>query len=169
MKKKKSAIPVRVSAWLEIWNRSTQSQRKDGKEQRKQRAKRAGKTARKPLLISSWRSTQEKKKTSPQRVVFVNNCIVFKVQEFMYKRIQLCWPQHPKENRRTEERHKLWGGEWEKQNTELREWIYRETWMRAIKKSGAVLNLYELRWFFCFFTRRQETKKNIFKRIIVMS
>lgn len=31
-------------------------------------------------------------------------------------KIQLCWPQHPKENKRTEERHKLWGGEWEKKS-----------------------------------------------------
>lgn len=41
------------------------------------------------------RSTQ-KEKTSPQRFVFVNNCIVFKVQEFMYKNTVVLASAPPK-------------------------------------------------------------------------
>lgn len=57
----------------------------------------------KPLLMSSWRVTQKKKKTSPQRVVFVNNCIVFKVQEFLYKKYSCVGLSTPK---KTEEQKK---------------------------------------------------------------
>lgn len=46
----------------------------------------------------------DRKERSPQRVIFVNNCIVIKVQEFMYKKIQLCWPQHPEEKHRENRR-----------------------------------------------------------------
>lgn len=37
-------------------------------------------------------------KDEPTRLVMVDNCIVFKVQDLCTK-IQLCWPQHPKETR----------------------------------------------------------------------
>lgn len=54
-----------------------------------------------PFIIN-WRSTR-KEKTSAQRFIFVNNCIVFKVQEFMYKKyscIGLSTPKNKQENRR---------------------------------------------------------------------
>lgn len=49
-------------------------------------------------------------------MIFVNNCIVIKVQEFMYKKYSCVGLSTPKRNiERTEERHRLWGGEWEPQ------------------------------------------------------
>lgn len=53
----------------------------------------------------------DRKERSPQRVIFVNNCIVIKVQEFMYKKIQLCWPQHPKRETQREQKKGTDSGE----------------------------------------------------------
>lgn len=88
---------------------------KMGKNRRSKKANVGGKTASEPF-VSNWRSTR-KEKTSPQRFIFLNNCIVFKVQEFMYKNtvVLASAPQRKKKNR-TEERHKLWGGEREKKS-----------------------------------------------------
>lgn len=64
-----------------------------------------------------------KEKTSPQRFSFVNNCIVFKVQEFMYKNTVVLASAPKGKTKRTEERHKLWGRRMreQNQNTERRE------------------------------------------------
>lgn len=50
-------------------------------------------------------------------MIFVNNCIVIKVQEFYVQKKYSCVGlSTPKRNtERTEERHRLWGGEWEPQ------------------------------------------------------
>lgn len=59
--------------------------------------------------MSGNRLTQ-KEKTNPQRFVFVNNCIVFKVQEFMYKNTVVLASAPPKEKREQKKGTKLWGG-----------------------------------------------------------
>ena len=60
-------------------------------------------------------------KKSPQTFAFVNNCIVFKVQEFMYKNtvVLASAPQRKKEKKKKKEQKKgtnSGGGEWEKQS-----------------------------------------------------
>lgn len=104
---KKSAIPVRVSAWLEIWTEQHRQKRWKTTEEAKRHL--CWRTATESV-VSNWRSTR-KEKTSPQRYIFVNNCIVFKVQEFMYKNTVVLASAPQSEKKRTEERHKLWGEE----------------------------------------------------------
>lgn len=126
-KKKKSAIPVRESAWLEMRNRTMQKKRRKRKG-RAEKAKRQMFEENQPERLISNRRSSQKEKTSPQKVVF-NNCIVFKVQEFMYKNtvVLASAPQRKEETnktkKRTEERHKFWGREREKEskNTERTE------------------------------------------------
>lgn len=105
--------------------------RKDGKEQKKQKANVW------ELFISDWRPTR-KEKTSPQRsgFFFLNNCIVFKVQDFfMYKNTVVLASTPPKKKR--EQKAQTLGRRVRKakQNTEQREWIYREEDESSKKKS----------------------------------
>lgn len=61
-------------------------------------------------LVSNWTQTRREKTAHRQQVCFINNCIVFKVQEFMYKNTVVL-ASAPQRKERKEERHKLWGGE----------------------------------------------------------
>lgn len=67
-----------------------------------------------------------RKKRQAHRVVFVNNCIVFKVQEFMYKNtvVLASAPQRKKRNKKENRRKAQTLGRRvrkQKQNTERRE------------------------------------------------
>lgn len=140
---KKSAIPVRVSAWLEIWNRTTQRQERMEKNRRSKKKRHL--CLRREPFVGNRRSTR-KEKTSPQRFIFVNNCIVFKVQEFMYKNTVVLASAPQRERKRENRRKAQTLGRRvreQKQNTEQRKWIYREkttrAWKRAIQSRDRLL------------------------------
>lgn len=63
------------------------------------------KNSQRAFFVSNWRSTR-KEKTSPQRLRFVNNCIVFKVQEFMYKNTVVLASAPQRNNNKKENRRK---------------------------------------------------------------
>lgn len=81
---------------------------KMGKNRRSKKANVGGKTASEPF-VSNWRSTR-KEKTSPQRFIFLNNCIVFKVQEFMYKNTVVL-ASAPQRKKKTEQKKGTNSGE----------------------------------------------------------
>lgn len=72
-------------------------------------------------LVSDWRTT-EKEKTSPHRWRFISNCIVFKVQEFMYRNTAVL-SSAPQRKQEGEQRKGTNPGEQseQKQNTEIKE------------------------------------------------
>lgn len=112
MKKKKVFIPVRESVWLETWNH---------REKKKKREKERRKITRKqPESIAPLRNLKKK----PRNSSFVNNCIVFKVQS-LYTKVQLCWPHHPQSKRKPTKGKAQTLGRRAKQNTKLRERIFR--------------------------------------------
>lgn len=85
--------------------------RKDGKEQKKQK---------KGICVwgeSLSLATGDRlgKKRQAHRDSFLLTTVLSLKCRSLCTKIQLCWPQHPKGKgkERTEERHKLWGGEWE--------------------------------------------------------
>lgn len=82
--------------------------RKDGNEQKQQKGIQGGKTRN---LLAVGDRLGKKRQMHRFSCFFGNNCIVFKVQEFMYKKYSCVGLSTPKETKRTEERHKLWGGE----------------------------------------------------------
>lgn len=128
--KKMFAIPVKSVGVARNMKHNNAEGEGRGKKKMARTEEAKGRCLRKQAArLSNWRPTQ-KEKTSPQTSGFVNNCIVFKVQEFMYKNTVVL-ASAPQRKKRTEERHKLWGGERGKKSKiqKLRERIY-------IKRSG---------------------------------
>ena len=102
MKQKKSAIPVRVSAWLENMKQKHAEAEKMGKNRRSKNSQRA------------TGGRLRKKRQAHRDSLLLTTVLCLKCRSLCTKKYSCVGLSTPKKNKRTEERHKNSGGESEK-------------------------------------------------------